>query len=1085
MRRRIGLARAWRSRGFWLGLAALAIAVYAQKLTTVDRAIARSIGWYSVAILVMLFAWAGTSRRKSFLLPLSRPDGPPGQASLPAFAARRAWPRYLVALAALLLNLFSAGRLRADFSSRLGGFCWLASLLLLVAAFAGERPRLPRPTRPTPKDIEDRTDLRISLRTEILLLLAIFALALGLRLYRLGDWTTGMHGDEGEAGMEALAILEGARVSPFRTGWFAQPNVYYWAIALTMKVFGTSLFGLRLFSVIAGMLMFPFFYALVRLWFGRRTALFASVFLAISDVTIHFTRIQLSNITTPVSLVVGFWFLFRGLRSLRPLDFVWSGYGFMLGLYFYNGARLTPVLVAAVLIYLFLLMPALRVPGAAKERRTLDPRLGRARALRDAALGEARSVKRYAPPLLAFTIASVCLASPFAAYFLENRKEMSARVQEKVIFDPSNHVRMVEQHGARHDPLFLRIHRPGSKGVFPELPFTLGYEPGGIRVADDGFWPYALWRQTTTTLSMLTYRGDASSIYTFTEEPVAKPIEAALIILGLAWAAWRWRDERMGVLSLWFWSAIFAGGVLTIDAPYPPRLVGILPCMAIFAALPLSKLSAEAVRILAGKRRPSGARRLRWRSATVTSGGAVLGLLAFLTAQNIRDYYLRYLKPLPFTAVTGQAVFVRQMRRAAASEGRPEPLFYNLGAHDIYWGYGTNRFLNHGTSGADMANPSQELPLLDEGGRDVVFLVWDNNRHYLGALRSYYPEGKEGAFLYGPRGKDHPLFRFFRVRRDEIEARRSSQAIYLSARGPAIERREPGLGKAAAPPEGLTFPVEARWKSALIAPAFGRYRFALETPGRGILTVNGRTVLTLDPGKGRAEGVLLLARGPQEVEVLGTLFDSATPLSLRWSAGESSPVPVERRFLWCCGGRGLLGEVRPVRPEAPAGQTSAGEAGLPATLARVDGFLGMRDTASALGAGALDAAWSGTLTVPRTGSYTFEVFSNGASAVFIDGRRVAQNTRPGPEAALSDTTAISLTAGPHQYDLRYSLRQGPGQLEAFWTPPGSQRQLLLPEFLRTEGGIVDSPAVANGSPHEPTELLEKPRGEPSSERAEK
>ena len=29
---------------------------------------------------------------------------------------------------------------------------------------------------------------------------------------------------------------------------------------------------------------------------------------------------------------------------------------------------------------------------------------------------------------------------------------------------------------------------------------------------------------------------DASSVYTFTGEPVAKPIEAVLIILGIAWA---------------------------------------------------------------------------------------------------------------------------------------------------------------------------------------------------------------------------------------------------------------------------------------------------------------------------------------------------------------------------------------------------------------------------------------------------------------------------------------------------------------------------------------------------------------------
>ena len=70
-----------------------------------------------------------------------------------------------------------------------------------------------------------------------------------------------------------------------------------------------------MFAALAGTLMLMPFYPLVRQWFGVRTAIIASIFLAISDVAIHFSRQEFSNITTPLFLVTGFFFLFRGLRN--------------------------------------------------------------------------------------------------------------------------------------------------------------------------------------------------------------------------------------------------------------------------------------------------------------------------------------------------------------------------------------------------------------------------------------------------------------------------------------------------------------------------------------------------------------------------------------------------------------------------------------------------------------------------------------------------------------------------------------------------------------------------------------------------
>ncbi|MEO8347721.1 MAG: glycosyltransferase family 39 protein, partial [Acidobacteriota bacterium] len=257
-------------------------------------------------------------------------------------------------------------------------------------AFVGYRPHWPA-GETDGTDVEERTDFRPSRRVELAICLAILALGLALRLHRLGDWTTGMHGDEGEVGLDALKILEGNHVSPFLSGWFGQPNFYYWSVALGMKAFGTGLAGLRAFSALCGALMIVPFYFLVRRWFGVRTAIVASVLLAISDVTVHFSRQEFSNITTPLLLVTGFLFFFRGLSDGRALNFVLAGYAHMFSMYFYLGGRITPFLLLGVFAFMFLLSPLLRLPGAYRLIRKLTPDTARLASLRSAFAQQARS----------------------------------------------------------------------------------------------------------------------------------------------------------------------------------------------------------------------------------------------------------------------------------------------------------------------------------------------------------------------------------------------------------------------------------------------------------------------------------------------------------------------------------------------------------------------------------------------------------------------------------------------------------------------------------------------------------------------
>jgi sugar lactone lactonase YvrE len=472
--------------------------------------------------------------------------------------------------------------------------------------------------------------------------------------------------------------------------------------------------------------------------------------------------------------------------------------------------------------------------------------------------------------------------------------------------------------------------------------------------------------------------------------------------------------------------------------------------MAILAGWPVSKLTAELIRVV----RLFGHRPVVRKVAGVASGAIIGAILLWLLGENYSDYFYRYVANWPFTEVTGQAYFVREMNQKTAAEGRPTPEYFDMGTHMIYWGHGVNRFLNHDTPGRDMVNPTQELPVLDNGDRDIVFMVWDNNKQYLDTIKQYYPVGQEEPYYHFPTPTQNFLFTAYRVKSEDINAQRVLRARYTPASGPAIERDEGNLGTGAAPPATLSYPVQAQWTGDLVAPAYGRYQFQLDSTAAGSLVIDGTPVLT-GTGGSPAQGEALLARGPHAVELRGTLPTDKAHVSLKWAVGGSGFNAVPRAVLWGGPGRGLLGEIHynmsadvlgPDMPEQ-VGPTDG------VFQRRVDGFLGFRATHDILTqGGGIAARWRGTILIPQNGTYTFETYSNGESVVYIDNQRVVNN-QVSPGNPNSASGPMDLTAGPHHIEVGYRWGGGTGFLELYWTPPGGQRQLIGPEAFRADGGL--------------------------------
>ncbi|TAK32110.1 MAG: phospholipid carrier-dependent glycosyltransferase [Chloroflexota bacterium] len=198
----------------------------------------------------------------------------------------------------------------------------------------------------------DRTDGHPRL-LEIQIATVIFALGFMMRWYRLDAFPSGTHGDEGEMGLAALAILQGRGLPPFASGFFG-PNLFYYIQAVALQWLGSDLVGLRTLTAIFGALTLVPFYLLTRLLFNWRVAAIASFLLAVSNAHIHFSRLGLSNVPTVFFWVLAFYLIFLGLKQGRLL---WSGVAGLaagLNLYGYVGSRLLPFILVALFVYLLL-----------------------------------------------------------------------------------------------------------------------------------------------------------------------------------------------------------------------------------------------------------------------------------------------------------------------------------------------------------------------------------------------------------------------------------------------------------------------------------------------------------------------------------------------------------------------------------------------------------------------------------------------------------------------------------------------------------------------------------------------------------
>lgn len=184
------------------------------------------------------------------------------------------------------------------------------------------------------------------------LLAFIIALGFFLRVYNINSAPPGLYPDEAVNGIDALEANDTGIYQWFYSANNGREGLFMNIIAFCFKFFGVSTFTLKLPSIIFGTLTILGTYLLAKELFGKRVGFISSFLVAVSFWPIHFSRISFRANMLPFVLVFSFYFLFKGVRTKKWLDFIIAGLFLGIGLHTYISFRVTPLILVVALVAL-------------------------------------------------------------------------------------------------------------------------------------------------------------------------------------------------------------------------------------------------------------------------------------------------------------------------------------------------------------------------------------------------------------------------------------------------------------------------------------------------------------------------------------------------------------------------------------------------------------------------------------------------------------------------------------------------------------------------------------------------------------
>ena len=336
----------WSARGVWLGTIAFTVSLVGTELLRVESLRVLAVLLLVGAGILAVLAWSDSQWSAAF------PADPETGLAYTQLQVRRTKAALAILAAVVLLFALSHVAFLAAPHATFGaaGWLWVTAIALIIAAAALQGRAEP----PRNGGVERQSAWSW---WEVTIVVSITIVALALRVCNLRDVPFNIYPDEVMTGLVAeRAYLNGASPAPslFSTLWsdIDLPALWFAIVAGVLKLGGIGLATVRLPAALFGTATVLPFYGLVRGVWGRVAAIVGASVMAFSAVNVHYSRMALSNITTPFFWTVCFFFLMRGLRSRKPADWTLAGLAAGISEHFYYGTRLLPFLLVSFVVYL-------------------------------------------------------------------------------------------------------------------------------------------------------------------------------------------------------------------------------------------------------------------------------------------------------------------------------------------------------------------------------------------------------------------------------------------------------------------------------------------------------------------------------------------------------------------------------------------------------------------------------------------------------------------------------------------------------------------------------------------------------------
>jgi len=194
-------------------------------------------------------------------------------------------------------------------------------------------------------------------RADAAIMLGLFVAALVPRMVNLSGEPAPFSGDEAAMGLQAVNVMKGELNNMFQSGLQGHPHAYFFSLAGFFEVFGVNVMAQRLSSALAGAFAIPALYLLLRSWFGRWVGFLSAAYLVTYHLHVHFSRVAMNNVGDTLFIIVSLYLAWRAVRTLAPEDFALTGLATGISLYFYVGARITPLVVIGFLAFAAFIRP--------------------------------------------------------------------------------------------------------------------------------------------------------------------------------------------------------------------------------------------------------------------------------------------------------------------------------------------------------------------------------------------------------------------------------------------------------------------------------------------------------------------------------------------------------------------------------------------------------------------------------------------------------------------------------------------------------------------------------------------------------